>query len=99
MVEMADTRGTTYALLEYCGGGSLRRQLQLQTRPDLDPNPNHNPISNPIIHPSPNPDQVEARPMMRQLCHALCHLHSLDVAHRDVKPDNLLFTDASRSQV
>ena len=61
MAVMADTRGTTYALLEYCGGGSLRRQLQgLQRRGR-----------------GVGLSEVEARPMLQQLVHALCHLHAV----------------------
>ena len=53
MIVMADTRGTTYALLEYCSGGSLRRQPH--PPPPPHPNPNPNPSPNPTPNPTPQP--------------------------------------------
>lgn len=36
---------------------------------------------------------------MQQLGGALRHIHSLGVAHRDVKPENILFMDSSYAQI
>jgi serine/threonine protein kinase len=37
--------------------------------------------------------------LTHQLCLGLSHLHERGIAHRDVKPENVLYTDASRSVV
>lgn len=37
--------------------------------------------------------ETEARTVMRQLCNAVQHLHQRGVAHRDVKPENVLFDE------
>ena len=39
------------------------------------------------------------RPMLAQLGSALQHVHACGCAHRDVKPENVLFTDATQNQV
>lgn len=40
-----------------------------------------------------------AAPLVAQLADALAHLHKLGVAHRDVKPENVLYADATRSTI
>ena len=38
-------------------------------------------------------------PLAAQLASALLHLHACEIAHRDIKPGNVLFVDAERTQV
>ncbi|XP_009339620.2 phosphoenolpyruvate carboxylase kinase 1-like [Pyrus x bretschneideri] len=40
--------------------------------------------------------ESEAASVMTQLMHAVAHCHSLGVAHRDIKPDNILFDGQER---
>lgn len=70
----------TYAILEYCSGGSLQRRLQKYQK------------SGRLV----GLPEVEASVLAGQVNAALCHLHSLDVAHRDVKPANVLFHSSSQ---
>ena len=38
-----------------------------------------------------------AWPLLSQLASALQHVHSCGVAHRDVKPENVIFADVGRT--
>ena len=70
----------TYAILEYCSGGSLQRHLQKLTSKPRDKAGNYAAIP-----------EADCAYMGAQINAALLHLHSLDVAHRDLKPGNILF--------
>ena len=70
----------TYAILEYCAGGSLQRHLQKLTSKPRDRDGNHAAIA-----------EADCAHMGAQINAALLHLHSIDVAHRDLKPGNVLF--------
>ncbi|KAI9077984.1 hypothetical protein K1719_040113 [Acacia pycnantha] len=50
------------------------------------------------ILPRPFPE-TEAASVMKQLLEALAHCHRLGIAHRDIKPDNLLFDAANNLKV
>lgn len=43
--------------------------------------------------------EAEAQPLMLQLATAIAHMHSLDVVHRDIKLENVLFLDDSRTVI
>ena len=50
-------------------------------------------LPSPPRPPRPNARLPRAQGITRQLASALLHLHSLGIAHRDIKPDNVLCTD------
>lgn len=90
----------THAVLEYCAGGSLLRHLQRlqtskgghQTKQSLAPGAPPSALSGGM-------EPAQARLVARQVLSALAFLHSLPIAHRDVKPANVLFTDAQKRTV
>ena len=51
-------------------------------------NPNPNPNSNP--NPNPNPNQVAS---------AIAYIHSLNIQHRDLKPDNVMLDASGRAKI
>lgn len=77
IIEVVETAQAYVAVLEYCGGGSLQRLLQKNGACDRP-------------H-SLGLDERLARSISYQLADALGHMHGLGIAHRDVKPENVLF--------
>jgi len=82
---------TTHAVLEYCPGGSLQRHMQLLQKQKA-------PARGAAAHSAAGSsgegvgmpeDQVAW--LSWQVASALEHMHTLDLAHRDVKPGNILF--------
>lgn len=43
--------------------------------------------------------EEHSKHLARQLCNALAHMHGMGIAHRDVKPENVLFMDATHRSV
>ena len=80
IIDVLESKNAIHAVLEYCGGGSLQRQLQTRGH-------------------AKGLSEPEAIIVAFQLCSALAHLHRMGVAHRDVKPENILFVDSSLSSV
>lgn len=73
----------TYAILEYCPGGSLQRHLQKLTITGRDVG---------------MPDE-EVAVVTSQITSAMAHLHALEIAHRDLKPGNVLFCQGRHVKV
>jgi len=80
IIAVLDSKSCVHAVLEYCGGGSLQRQLQTR---------GHN----------SGLREYEAMAAAAQLCSALAHMHGMGIAHRDVKPENILFVDSTLARV
>jgi len=74
-----------YAVLEFCGGGTLKRYLDI-VRKGMPTCPSG---------PAGLPASLAAR-LTGQLAAALRHLHNLEIAHRDVKPANVMLTGQSK---
>ena len=82
---------TSHAVLEYCPGGSLQRHMQLLQKQKA---PARGASAHSVAGSSGEgvgmPEEQVAR-LTSQVASALAHMHALDLAHRDVKPGNILF--------
>jgi len=100
LVELLVGPASVHAILEYCAGGSLERELarlkrrkkELIGRDDegmlMYRGGGHEGMA-----------EEEVVPLAAQLASALCHLHACEIAHRDIKPGNVLYADAERRVV
>jgi serine/threonine-protein kinase len=73
-----------YYIMEYLKGGSLRKYM------DEKFNSNNNYVF--------EPTWVISR-IILPICSALAQAHSSNVYHRDLKPDNIIFTNDSKSSI
>lgn len=73
-----------YYIMEYLTGGSLRKYM------DEKFNANNNYVF--------EPTWVISKVIL-PICSALAQAHSSNVYHRDLKPDNIIFTDDSKSSI
>jgi len=80
-----ETHASYVAVLEYCAGGSLQRLLQKGGACDR---PHALGLG-----------EDRSRAIAHQICAALGHMHDLGIAHRDVKPENVLFVRPDLAQV
>ena len=83
ILECVETERSILCVLEYCGGGSLQRHLQ--GLPGFGSS-----------HHSTGAGSEMSRSIGLQVACALAHMHGQGLAHRDVKPENILFTDESK---
>ena len=100
LVELLVGPASVHAILEYCAGGSLERELarlkrrkkELIGRDDegmlMYRGGGHEGMA-----------EDEVVPLAAQLASALCHLHACEIAHRDIKPGNVLYADTERRVV
>ena len=73
-----------YYIMEYLKGGSLRKYMDKKFNEDRDFVFEPTWVINKIILP---------------ICNALAQAHSSNVYHRDLKPDNIIFTDDTKSSI
>jgi serine/threonine protein kinase len=73
-----------YYIMEYLKGGSLRKYMDEKFNEDRDFVFEPTWVINKIILP---------------ICNALAQAHSSNVYHRDLKPDNIIFTDDTKSSI
>ncbi|MGC1928638.1 MAG: serine/threonine-protein kinase [Candidatus Nitrosopolaris sp.] len=75
---------TPYYIMEYLGGGSLRQHMDERFSGDERYVFERKWTINRIILPT---------------CNALAQAHSSNIFHRDLKPDNIMYTDPNRAEI
>lgn len=73
-----------YYIMEYLKGGSLRKHMDEKFNEDRD-----------FVF---EPTWVISK-IILPICNALAQAHSSNVYHRDLKPDNIIFTDDTKSSI
>ena len=85
------TAAATHAVLEYCSGGSLQRHLQLLQKGRAATRGASAGSAAGSSADAVGMPEAQVAVLAWQVASALEFMHGLDVAHRDVKPGNILF--------